>query len=72
MTFCPRKRGTAKEVAFDALVNQCKVADKIIRSKQKKTADQGMNKRRDKGGFADYQADRPTGLKAKAAEAVSS
>lgn len=57
-----KKTRHGKEVAFDALVNQCKVADKIIRSKQK-TATNGNTPKA--GARAGLQTIKPTGRQAK-------
>jgi hypothetical protein len=58
-----KKTRHGKEVAFDALVNQCKVADKIIRSKQKKTPTAGNEQKA--GTRAGLQTIKPTGRQAK-------
>lgn len=58
-----KKTRHGKEVAFDALVNQCKVADKIIRSKQKKTPTAGNEQKA--GARAGLQTIKPTGRQAK-------
>lgn len=58
-----KKTRHGKELAFDALVNQCKVADKIIRSKQKKTPTAGNAT--SAGTRAGLQTIKPTGRQAK-------
>lgn len=58
-----KKTRHGKEVAFDALVNQCKVADKIVRAKQKETATKGNVPKA--GARAGLQTIKPTGRQTK-------
>lgn len=62
-----KKTRHGKEVAFDQLVNQCKVADKIIRAKQKEKTAQAKDTQK-AGARAGLQNIKPTGRQANKGE----